>query len=304
MNNVTIMGEALVDVVGTVAHPGGSPLNVAVGLSRLGHMVTFSTELGGDDYGQLIGRYLEESGVQLAAGSITGRPTSTAVVTFDEEANAEYCFDIHQDLPAVDADGSVALLHSGSIASWISPSQHRILEAFRAADATTLRSYDPNLRPALVEDRDAAVAQIEALCAQSHIVKLSDVDAQWIYPELSFEEVLADLASLGPALVVITKGSEGCLARYGQQIVAVKALPTTVHDTIGAGDAFMSGLLHGVLLSAELSSALLAREELEQKSVSNALHYALASAAHTVAQAGANPPWSLSLDTNSSTTSL
>ncbi|WP_418908137.1 carbohydrate kinase family protein [Glutamicibacter endophyticus] len=290
MTKIVVLGESLVDVVDSIAHPGGSPLNVAVGLSRLGQQVRFYTEFGRDDYGRAIAEHLAESGVELADGSVSDRSTSVALVKMDEHSNAHYTFDIHQQLPPVREAEAPELMHTGSIAVWVEPSGHSIVEAFGAAQPSTLRSYDPNLRPDLVTDRAATVRRIEVLVALSHVVKLSDVDAQWLYPELDQWQVLEHLAELGAKLCVMTRGADGCRALADGQRYEATALPTTLQDTIGAGDAFMSGLLHGVL-SGELAQALRAGSSPTAPEVRRALHHALASAALTVAQRGANPPW-------------
>lgn len=291
MSRISVMGESLVDVVEETAHPGGSPLNVAVGLARLGHDVQFYTEFGQDSYGSQIAEHLDQAGVHVAAGSVTGHPTSVAQVVMDEHFNARYTFDIHQQIPAVPADDSSELLHTGSIAAWIEPSGQIIVDAFKNASDDSLRSYDPNLRPDLVEDRDSALQRIELLMGLSHIVKLSDVDGQWLYPDLEPWEVLKHVASLGPALAVMTQGGDGCVALSSGRQFDVAASPTNLVDTIGAGDAFMSGLLFGVLANPEFAQALRHGATAESQDVEEALRQALTSAALTVAQAGANPPW-------------
>ena len=209
----------------------------------------------------------------------------------DEHSNAHYTFDIHQQIPAVTADTQSSLLHTGSIAAWIEPSGQCIVDAFENAPTDSLRSYDPNLRPDLVEDREAALKRIELLFSLSDVVKLSDVDGQWLYPDLEAWEVLEHVASLGPSLAVMTQGGDGCLALAAGKRYDVEASPTTLKDTIGAGDAFMSGLLYGVLSLPELVKALRDRTELKTEDIEQALRGALTSAALTVAQAGANPPW-------------
>lgn len=289
MSRITVAGESLVDVVGDKAHPGGSPLNVAVGLARLGHDVQFYTEFGQDDYGQQIAEHLGSANVNVVEGSVTQRSTSVAQVEMDEQSNAHYTFDIHQQIPEINTDDA-DLLHTGSIAAWIEPSGRSIVDAFENAREGSLRSYDPNLRPDLVEDKTEALKRIELLMGLSHVVKLSDVDGEYLYPDLAPWEVLEHVASLGPAVAVMTQGGDGCLTLASGQRYDVAASPTNLVDTIGAGDAFMSGLLYGVLSKPKLVQALLNGTPTHGDDVEHALHHALTSAALTVAKAGANPP--------------
>lgn len=91
-----IIGEALIDIVerdGHVIgeHVGGSPLNVAVGLARLGRAVDFLTHIGDDPRGRRITEYVNSSGAQLVSGSNTAEHTATAVATLDEGGKARLC---------------------------------------------------------------------------------------------------------------------------------------------------------------------------------------------------------------------
>ena len=269
-------------------------MNVAVGLGRLGHEVLLQSEIGDDAHGELITAHLASSGVQLAAGSVTTQPTSSATVTLDAQRNAVYDFQLHWTLPSVAAT-SAQLLHTGSIAAFTGPSSARIRSLYASSPATQLRSYDPNLRPALAEDHAAVLEQVEALATLSHVVKLSDEDAAWLYPGLAPGAVLDRLLGLGTVLAVMTRGGEGALARTrdgGQFTIA--PLKVQVADTVGAGDAFMSGLLHAIS-TTELAASLLAGTAPAQL-VESALATAAASAGLTVAKTGANPPALADLD--------
>ena len=294
MVSIQVAGEALVDIVNSVAHPGGSPLNVAVGLGRLGHEVTLATDLGTDEHGELIAEHLRGSKVQLAEGSQSDAPTSTATVVLDSSSNAKYEFDLNcalQHLRASDAK----LLHTGSIAAFRSPSAEKILEVFAASPQGQLRSYDPNLRPALVEDRAQALGTIEKLCSLSHVVKLSDEDAMWLYPGWDTDRVLEHILGLGASLAVMTFGPRGAEAHTRGCEVAVPSLSVATVDTVGAGDAFMAGLLHAIFAS-DLAQSLINGSKIDRAELEAALQIAAACAGMTVARTGANPPSLSELD--------
>lgn len=283
-----VAGEALVDIVDSVAHPGGSPLNVAVGLGRLGRKVSLTTDIGHDEHGDLIAAHLEDSGVQLAASSRGDEPTSTATVVLDAASNASYDFDLHcklDHLQTYEAD----LLHTGSVAAFLSPSAQQLVEVFSSTGAKQLRSYDPNLRPALIDDRDAALGTIEKLCSLAHVVKLSDEDALWLYPGWDADRVLDHLLDLGASLAVMTFGARGAQAMTREHEIVVPSFSVTTVDTVGAGDAFMAGLLHG-LFEGSLANDLLAGNALDRSQLESALEIATACAGMTVARTGANPP--------------
>jgi fructokinase len=167
---VLVVGEALVDIVrqvdGTSAeHPGGSPANVALGLGRLGHRVDLLTRLGRDERGGTITRLLRASDVHVTDSSYTDAPTSTATATIDPAGVASYEFDIDWTLPAATASlagaaggdvDDVAVLHTGSIGAFLQPGGDTVLALVRdAADRVTV-TYDPNARPRLMGDPEAA----------------------------------------------------------------------------------------------------------------------------------------------------
>jgi fructokinase len=160
--------------------------------------------------------------------------------------------------------------------------------ARRVADlraAGALISYDPNVRPLLQPDRETARATIEASVALAHLVKTSEEDLEWLYPGKQATDVVGDWLGLGPAAVIVTRGAAGSIAVTGRGVVNRPTLPVAVVDTVGAGDAFMSGLLaslgrRGLLSSAELAAAPYA----------DVLDDAALVAAITCSRAGSNPP--------------
>ena len=285
-----VVGEALADIIVTDgverSVPGGSPLNVAVGLARLGVQTQLLAELGDDAAGDLVRAHLAASdvGVDLVARVAS---TSTARAKIRADGSAEYDFRINWTLDDEVTAPASDLLHTGSIGSWLHPGADRVREIIRSRGPDTLASFDPNIRPSLISDRASAVTQIEALARESDVVKLSDEDAAWLYPGQSATRVGDHFLSLGVSLVAITFGAEGSIVRSAGQTVEQPAAPVRVVDTIGAGDAYMSGLLFALAAGDLLGSV---RDGLDR----DALHWAAAIAAESacvaVGREGADPP--------------
>jgi fructokinase len=276
-------------------HPGGSPANVALGLARLGHSVRFATRLGRDEDGLLVREHLESDGVRLVDGSVVDDRTSTATATLDATGAATYVFDLHWELPDVDLS-DVAHLHTGSIAATLSPGAARVRAAVAAASAAgATTSYDPNLRPRIMGSPDVERPGIERLVSASDVVKASDEDLAWLYPGEAADDVVRRWAGLGPALVVVTRGEQGATATRAAapgELLAVAPRPVAVVDTVGAGDAFMSGLLSG-LLDAGLLGGREARRALQDaaaEQIHEALSRAVWTSSVTCGRAGAQPP--------------
>ncbi|MCI1019014.1 carbohydrate kinase [Microbacterium sp. C5A9] len=297
-----VVGEALVDVVDEVAHPGGSPLNVAVGLARLGLETTLLTSIGDDEHGRMLAQHVVREGVRLARGSVcAGEHTSRAVATLDADGVATYDFDLRWTLPdAVPAtlgeDLDVDLVHVGSLGAVLEPGARAVAAILAAAPDTALRAYDPNVRAQLMGPRDEALVRVEEIMRAAHVVKLSDADAEYLYPGMEVEAVLRHIADLGPRLAVVTRGAAGCAAVLSadSEVFVGQALPVDVVDTIGAGDAFMSGLLFGLVSTGAAATLVAAGRAIgadDRARIETAIDLALSSAAVAVSRAGAAPPY-------------
>lgn len=288
-----VIGEALIDIVRRpgaepVSHAGGSPMNVAFGLGRLGVPTTLVTQIGADAFGEIITTHLNAAGVALLPGSVTAGATSSATAVLDAAGAATYDFDLRWDLPELALPAPCTLLHTGSIAAILQPGARAVLTAFGTAPAGTLLSYDPNVRPGIMGSRDDVVRAVEDLAALAQVVKMSDEDAAWLYPGRSLDQIALDYVAAGAALVAITRGGDGALLMAGGATTELAAHPVTVVDTIGAGDSFMSGLLYAILTD-DLTEAVL-QNELTAVDLGRLGQTALASAAITVSRAGATPP--------------
>jgi fructokinase len=283
-----VIGEALIDTLdGRVEYVGGSPLNVAVGLGRLGRGVDFLTHIGDDEAGRRICDYVKASGAQLLPESIAAARTPTAAVTVADDGSAGYTFDLEWQLSGTPPVAPPVFVHTGSIAAVRDPgclAVAALVDAYRVSATVT---FDPNVRPSLIVDPDLARERIDHLVERSDIVKVSDEDLRWINPNDTPERTARVWLALGPAIVVVTMGQHGSLALCAAGEARVAARPVQVVDTIGAGDAFMVGLLDTLWELGLLSGgqrAALRRIGLDTLTV--ALEAAGLASALTVARAG------------------
>jgi fructokinase len=291
-----VIGEALIDVVErdgqvTGRHVGGSPLNVAVGLARLGRPVDFLTHIGDDADGARIADYVASSGAALVPGSRSATRTPTARAVLDAAGAATYTFDIEWALSGTPEAAPPLVVHTGSIATVLEPgclATAALVDTYRIS-ATV--SFDPNVRTALIDDRDAARARIDHMLARADVVKASDEDLTWVDPDRTPEETAAAWLAAGPSIVVVTAGGEGSVAMCAAGTVRVPAGHVDVVDSVGAGDAFMTGLIDGLwaqdLLGAGRRAALRA---ITTDNLTRAVRGGTLTAALTVARAGADLP--------------
>ncbi|TDB70641.1 carbohydrate kinase [Micromonospora sp. KC721] len=273
MGYVVVLGEALVDLLDAECDGrpvfrqeiGGGPLNVAVGVSRLGGDAQFVGSLGDDVLAGRIRSFLDAAGVGLAGAVTVPAPTALAVTS---HAEAEPDFRFYGEPPSYGLltadDLDVALvqgadvLSCGSIALLCPP----VLAAARRAWSLTtgLRVFDPNVRPRLV-DGPAALAELRQVVAEfaagAHLVKLSAADAELLYPGEPIEGVAAYLRELGTGTVVVTLGADGAVvAPAGADPVRVPAPKVRAVDATGAGDSVMAALVADLLVDGEPAVAV------------------------------------------------
>lgn len=294
---VLVIGEALVDLIQRpgeepVASVGGSPLNVAVGLSRLDVPAVLWTDIGTDPYGELVRRHLAADDVRLGASARGDRPTSTALATIGADGAARYDFSVEWDLgDAAPPLTTPPLVHTGSIGAVLAPGADRVRSVIDALRPVATVSYDPNVRPQLMGDVEVARARIEALVERADVVKASDEDLLWLYPDADPRDVAEQWRTRGPAFVVVTRGEGGSYAVCADGPVEVPARPTRVADTIGAGDSFMAGLLAALADRDLLGRANADRlRAVTRAELAEVLAFAAACAAVTVGRPGADPP--------------
>ena len=301
-----VIGEALIDVVlrnGRVAgeHVGGSPLNVAVGLARLGREVDFLTRIGTDDYARRIREFVETAGVHVVPGSDTAERTATARAVLDEAGSATYSFDIDWQLSGTAPVPPPLVVHTGSIATVLEPgclATAALVDTYHTSATVT---FDPNIRSALITDADAARDRIDRLLEKADVIKVSDEDLRWIDPRRSPEQIGEAWLALGASIVVVTLGAEGALAMCAAGNVRVPAPRVEVVDTVGAGDAFMTGLVDALwthdLLGAPRRAALAG---VDTDTLTATVRAATLCAAVTVTRAGADLPDRAALESTGS----
>jgi fructokinase len=303
---IAVIGEALIDLVpiaGGVpgqfaARPGGSPYNVAVGLARLDCHPTLLARLADNAFGRLLRRHAIDEGIDLTHAARAVEPTTLAVVSLDEFAQAQYDFyidgtaDWHWTAAELSELPSIAqVVHFGSLASWLPPGASAIADAVSGLRECeqVLVSYDPNVRPSLLHSPERAVPLIEMSVSAAHIVKASRDDVNWLYPDRDVADVAQSWIVLGALLVVITDGAEGArvFSRSGLTL-SRPAQSVEVVDTVGAGDAFSAGLLAGLQWQNVQTAADLL--DLTSAMLAQIIDSAIRVSALTCQQAGADPP--------------
>lgn len=292
--DVLVVGEALIDIIetpnGPAEFPGGSGMNVAFGLGRLGVSTALLTAIGNDERGHRIRGHVQSAGVLLHPGAGHLSHTSTARALLDSTGSAQYEFDIEWCLPEASAVSLPDVLHTGSLASFLEPGAGQVLALLERAQGQCLVTYDPNIRPTLLGGHARTRTAFEHIVPLATVVKLSAEDAEWLYPGESHHDIAERLLRLGAELAVITDGGSGSSLRSKAAGVEVPAPAVDVKDTVGAGDSYMAALIAGLV---EEPDGGFGYGRLTRLATS-----ASAAAAITVGRRGANPPTRAELNTS------
>ena len=306
---IVIGGENLIDFVqqgmgetGPLyeAIPGGSPFNVAMAIGRQGHQVGYLTPISDDRLGDLLAARLQADAVELLAPRVQ-EPSSLAVVSltdgqasygFYREGTSERQVGAQSVLPdATQAFhvGSLALIDGADAERW---------EALHneAASAGYFTSLDPNLRPLMVKAREPYVARLRRIYQTVDLLKLSDEDLHWLYPNTSLDDAMAQLRRETDAgLLVVTRGGDGATAlRADTRIDLPGRVANPYVDTVGAGDTFMATLIAQCVSRKWTSKAALAtRSDAE---IGDLLVWAGTAASLNVEKSGCQPPYAKELN--------
>ena len=164
------------------------------------------------------------------------------MATLDASGSAQYVFDIDWQLTCTPEVAPPLVAHTGSIATVLEPRCRATVALIDAYHLSASITFDPNVRPALIQDDDIARGRIDRLVERCDVVKASNEDLCWIDPNHSPEQVARTWLGLGLSIVAVTMGDQGAFAMCAAGTVRVAAVQVDVVDTVGAGDAFMTGL--------------------------------------------------------------
>lgn len=297
-------GDALIDFVPTrtaegreavMPAVGGSCLNVAIGIARLGAPAAFVGGLSNDMFGQMIAAHAATSNVELGLATRSDHQTTLAFVRivggesqyafYDAETATRNWTYRRGSIPF----DKVEAVHIGSttLVNDQGASETKALIADARGSATV--SFDPNCRPNLVKDKPAYLARMAGFAANADIVRMSDVDFTYLYGNEAYHARASALLAQGASLVVVTRGIDGAIAWHptaGQ--IEVAAPKVTVVDTIGAGDSFQAALLFALHKQGRLPRTQL--RDISADELRRALSFAANCAGMTCTRPGADPP--------------
>ncbi|MFX3681064.1 MAG: carbohydrate kinase family protein [Hyphomicrobiales bacterium] len=234
---------------------GGSPLNVALGLSRMGTSAGLFTRLSTDLLGRRLRGFMADNGVLDRYCVETDNLTTVALVETGPDGHPRYsiycngtadCSMEPSDIPDQLGD-DVDVIHLGSFATVFEPTGNTLRTlARREADARFI-SFDPNVRTMVVADLDLWRQRIGEMLPLAGLVKASDEDVGLLWPGKPLEWFIEQALVAGADLAFVTRGPNGAIAGSADgRLTHVPGIAVDVVDTVGAGDTFMAACLHSL----------------------------------------------------------
>jgi fructokinase len=297
-------GEALIDMLprktslgepSFAPYVGGAVFNTAIALGRLDIPVGFFTGISNDFFGGMLKDALVASNVRLDAIKFSDLPTTLAFVRlvnghasylfYDENTAGRMLYET--DLPTIGDD--VEAMHFSCISLIPEPCGSTYEALMRREHGKRVMMFDPNIRKNFIRDKPAHLARMKRMLAMADVVKLSDEDLDWFGEDGATDEIAARWLTLGPKLMIVTKGADGLIAFSGNHKVTMPAPTVAVVDTVGAGDTINAGILASLRDQGRLTRAGVAA--LSEAEIARILAFSANAAAVTVSRAGANPPW-------------
>jgi fructokinase len=297
-------GDALVDFLpvkavdgrdAVVPVVGGSCLNIAVGIARLGAPAGFVGGISNDLFGRMIADHATASYVDLRYATRGDHQTTLAFVrtvggepqyAFYDAATASRNWTYQRGFLPFD---QIEAIHVGSTTLANDEGAAQALAMIDDAGGSVTISFDPNCRPNLVKDKTRYVDQMKAFAAKADIVRMSDVDFDYLYGGGDYAPRAQSMIAAGTSLVVVTRGIKGAQAWHrAAGAVEVEAPAVKVVDTIGAGDSFQAALLFALRAIGRIDKSTLAQMNADE--LFRALSFAAGCAAITCTRAGADPP--------------
>jgi fructokinase len=297
-------GDALIDFLpvqsvdgrdAVVPVVGGSCLNIAVGIARLGAPAGFVGGISTDVFGRMIADHAAVSQVELRYATRTAHQTTLAFVrsvagepqyAFYDEATASQNW-VYR--PGSIRFAEIEAIHLGSTTLANDKGASEALAMVEDAGGSVTISFDPNCRPNLAKHKARYVDQMNAFAAAADIVRMSDVDFEYLYGGSDYAGKAKSLIEAGASLVVVTRGIKGAQAWHREAgMVEVEAPSVDVVDTIGAGDSFQAALLFALRVQGRIGRQTLT--QMNSDELFRALSFASVCAAFTCGRAGAEPP--------------
>lgn len=302
-----IIGEALMDMVITNdgkqinAHIGGGPFNTAIALARLNQKVCFHYPISTDYYGRRIKKELEKNKIEYSCPYVSEYSTPLAMVHVDENGKADYRFyrhktaerDLNEKKLIANFPKNIKAVHTGTLAIAEKPDVDVVERILRKCKKRNIIvSIDPNVREKNFADKEQYRQNIKNIMKVADIIKCSDDDIQFIYPNISVNDACEKLFEEYESCPIISVTGGGKFIKAKSYKAYVEMEPNVKNisgDTIGAGDCYSAGLLYQCSQDNLLECKVI--EDINEPQLKNIVTIADKIAGLNCQKTGCNPPY-------------
>lgn len=276
-------------------NPGGAPANVLAMAAKLGVKARLCAVVGSDNFGTFLIESMLAAGIDTRFISRTARARTTlAFVDLDERNDRSFTFYRKPGADILLTDAGIpdeamegcGVYHFSGVSLTDEPARGAVLRAARRAkEMGLLVSFDPNYRPFLWPQAAQARQAFEEGMRCADIIKVSEEEVAFLLGQENAAQGAAELAKQYDALVLASCGARGALAANPSGMLGrAEALPVTVADTTGAGDAFL-----GTILAALAGKERAALHSMTEQEAVELLHLGCMAGSLTASKLGAIP---------------
>lgn len=276
-------------------NPGGAPANVLAMAAKLGIKARLCAVVGSDNFGTFLIESMLAAGIDTRFISRTARARTTlAFVDLDERNDRSFTFYRKPGADILLTDAGIpdeamegcGIYHFSGVSLTDEPARGAVLRAARRAkEKGLLVSFDPNYRPFLWPQAAQARQAFEEGMRCADIIKVSEEEVAFLLGQENAAQGAAELAKQYDALVLASCGARGALAANPSGLLGrAEALPVTVADTTGAGDAFL-----GTILAALAGKERAALHSMTEQEAVELLHLGCMAGSLTASKLGAIP---------------
>ncbi len=296
-------GEAIIDMIpntsgALVPVSGGSQLNTAISLSRLGSKAGFAGSISQDRFGTQAVERAEREGVDMSYTLRVTEPSALAVVQVGDQGEVAYSFYFEgTSLFAFRAekvssfDDTVWCLLYGSLAYYVEPLASEMQKlVHRTNKNPLLRAFDVNIRPSVISNKSYVQKRLIDGIAECDILKCTEEELEFLFPSLSEDKIIESCLDRGVSLICLTRGPRGASLYTPRNSVDRPGKSVEVADTVGAGDSFHAAVLHMLDLREVRTQADL--QALPRTTLDEITEYGITVSAITCTRKGADSPHS------------
>jgi sugar/nucleoside kinase (ribokinase family) len=244
-----------------LVQPGGCAANTAVSLAKLGVSVSVAGKVGGDFFGDAVEHDLRARGVRtetLQRSPSSGTSKTVILPVIDEDRRYIHTIGANADFTSDDIDVSLA-----AKAQVFALGGYFVLPAFNAPRSATLLASlkQRGVRTVLdvvvpASDHPPTLDDLRPVLPYVDVFTPNNVEAAMLTGETDPARQARLFLDAGCAVTAITRGSEGALLMSASETLEMPAVPVEAVDMSGAGDAFVAGLIVGLLARWPLEETL------------------------------------------------